>query len=142
MKKKDVYKSSAHARYLCQYHLIWTPKFRYNVLTHGVDEELKQIFQEIAYNYEFEIIAMEIMPDHVHLFVGAKPDISPSDIVRIFKSISAIEVFKRFPKLRDFYSKAKVLWSRGNFISTIGFVSAETVKKYIAEQKEKDNSED
>jgi len=140
--KKDVYKSSAHAKYLCQYHLIWTPKFRYNVLSHGVDKELKQIFQEIAENYEFEIIAMEIMPDHVHLFVGSKPDIAPSDIVRTFKSISAIEVFKRFPKLREFYAKAKVLWSRGKFISTIGVVSAETVKKYIAEQKEKDDSED
>jgi putative transposase len=51
-------------------------------------------------------------------------------------------VFKRFPKLRDFYSKAKVLWSKGKFISTIGVVSAETVKKYIAGQKEKDDSED
>ena len=135
MKKKDVYKSSAHAKYLCQYHLIWTPKFRYNVLKYGVDTELKNIFQDIAKDYEFEIIAMEIMPDHVHLFVGAKPDIAPSDIVRIFKSISAIEMFKRFPKLKDFYSKAKVLWSKGKLISTIGHVSVETVKKYIAGQK-------
>jgi len=142
MTKKDVYKSSGHAKYLCQYHLIWTPKFRFNVLTQGVNKELKKIFQEIADNYEFEIIAMEIMPDHVHLFVGSKPNIAPSDIVRIFKSISAIEIFKRFPKLHEFYSKAKVLWSRGKFISTIGVVSAETVKKYIAEQKETDNSED
>lgn len=140
--KKDVYKSSAHAIYLCQYHLIWTPKFRYNVLKWGVDEELKKIFHEIANKYEFNIISLEVMPDHVHLFVGSKPDIAPSDIVRIFKSISAIEVFKRFPKLRAFYSKAKVLWSKGKFISTIGVVSAETVKKYIAEQKEKDDSED
>lgn len=139
---KDVYKSSSHARYLCQYHLIWTPKFRFNVLKWGVDEELKKIFHEIATKYEFDIIALEVMPDHVHLFVGSKPDISPSDIVRIFKSISAIEVFKRFPKLREFYSKAKVLWSKGKFISTIGVVSAETVKKYIAEQKVKDDSED
>jgi len=98
-------------RYLCQYHLIWTPKFRFNVLKHRVDEELKKIFQEIADNYEFEIIAMEIMPDHVHLFVGAKPDISPSDIVRTFKSISAIEVFKRFPKLRDFYSIQEMMYN-------------------------------
>lgn len=140
--KKEQYKSSAHARYLCQYHLIWTPKFRYNVLTWGVDAELKKIFQEIAATYSYEIIAMEVMPDHVHLFVSAKPDVAPSDIVRTFKSISAIEIFKRFPKLREFYSKAKVLWSRGKFISTIGVVSAETVKKYIADQKEKDDSED
>lgn len=142
MKNKDVYKSSAHAKYLCQYHLIWTPKFRYNVLKCGVDGELKKIFQEIAQNYEFEIIAVEIMSDHVHLFVGSKPDIAPVDIVRIFKSISAIEIFKRFPKLRDFYSRAKVLWSKGKFISTIGIVSAETVKKYIADQKEQDDNED
>lgn len=142
MKNKNVYKSSTHAKYLCQYHLVWTPKFRFSVLVNGIDEELKIIFKQIAQDYNFDIIAMEVMPDHVHLFIGAKPDIAPSDIVRIFKSISAIEMFKKFPSLRDFYAKIKVLWSRGKFISTIGIVSAETIKKYIADQKEQDDSEE
>jgi putative transposase len=135
MSKKDKYKSSAHAVYLCQYHLVWCPKFRFPVLKTVVEESLKKIFREIAAEYDYEIIEMEVMPDHVHLFVGAKPSVAPSDIVRTFKSISAIRLFKEYEPLRQYYARCGVLWSRGKFLSTIGFVSAETIKKYIQEQK-------
>jgi len=67
----------------------------------------------------------------VHLISG-----SPIEIIRIFKSISAIQLFSKFPKLKKFYSKSGSLWSKGNFISSIGNVSQETVKKYIQEQKQ------
>ena len=68
--KKEKYKSAAHCKYLCQYHLVWCPKFRFGVLNGEVQESLKQIFQDIAKQYDYEIIEMEVMPDHVHLFVG------------------------------------------------------------------------
>ena len=141
-KKKQKYKSTAHCKYLCQYHLVWCPKFRYKVLQTVVMESLKQIFVDIAKTYDYEIIAMEVMPDHVHLFVGAKPSVAPSDIVRTFKSISAIKILKEYWALRNFYSRAGALWSRGKFISTIGFVSADTIKKYIENQKKEDGTED
>ena len=128
------YKTTSHCKYLCQYHLIWCPKFRFNVLD-NVECSLKQIFQDIAKKYQYEIIEMEIMTDHVHLFVGAKPTVAPSDIVRTLKSISAIELFKLHPPLKQFYSKCGSLWSVGKFISTIGKVSEATIKKYIKEQK-------
>lgn len=133
--KKDKYKASAHAIYLCQYHLVWTPKFRFPVLQAKVETELKKIFKDIEAEYDYEIIEMEVMPDHVHLFVGAKPSVAPSDIVRTFKSISAIRLFEKFKALKTHYSRCGVLWSRGKFISTIGFVSADTIKKYIQDQK-------
>ena len=133
-KKMSEYKTTSHCKYLCQYHLIWCPKFRFNVLE-NVECNLKQIFQDIAEKYQYEIIEMEVMPDHVHLFVGAKPTVAPSDIVRTLKSISAIELFKLYPLLKQFYSKCGSLWSVGKFISTIGKVSEATIKKYIKEQK-------
>jgi len=128
------YKTTSHCKYLCQYHVIWCPKFRFNVLE-NIECSLRQIFQDIAERYQYEIIEMEIMPDHVHLFVGAKPTVAPSDIVRTLKSISAIELFKQYPSLKQFYSRCGSLWSAGKFISTIGKVSEETIKKYIQEQK-------
>jgi putative transposase len=134
--KNNKYKSSAHAKYLCQYHLIWCPKFRFGVLKTVVLDSLKTIFQDIASKYNYDIIEMEVMPDHVHLFIGSKPAIAPSDIVRTFKSISAIKIFEQFEALKNYYSRCGSLWSKGKFISTIGFVSAETIKKYIQEQKE------
>jgi putative transposase len=138
MSKRDKYNAGAHVVYLCQYHLVWCPKFRFKVLRTAVEVELKKVFQDIAKQYDYEIIEMEVMPDHVHLFVGAKPSVAPSDIVRTFKSISAIKLFEKFEALKNYYSRCGVLWSRGKFISTIGFVSAETIKKYIQEQKDWD----
>lgn len=125
-----------HCKYLCQYHIIWCPKFRYRILNDEVVLFLKKLIYEISKKYEYEIIEMEIMEDHVHLFVGAKPCVSPLDIVKIFKSISTIKIFNEFPEIKKFYSRSGSLWSRSKFISTIGVVSAETVKKYIQGQKD------
>jgi putative transposase len=95
--------------------------------------------QEIAERYEYEIIEMEVMPDHLHLFVSTKPTVAATDVVRSFKSLSAIELFKKYPSLKKFYSRCGSLWSKGYFVSTIGKVSAETVQKYIQEQKSGNN---
>ncbi|MDF0728066.1 IS200/IS605 family transposase [Cytobacillus sp. S13-E01] len=124
-----------HCKFLIQYHIIWCPKFRFNVLNGNVESELKQILRIISTQYEFEIKEIEIMPDHIHLFILTKPIIAPTDVVRILKSISARELFKNFPKLKEFYNRSGSLWSKGYFASTVGKVSEETVKRYIQEKK-------
>ena len=131
------YKSTSHCKYLCQYHIIFCPKFRYSVLKGDIETSLKEILMDVADRYKYEIIQMEVMTDHIHIFVSAKPTVAPIDIVRIFKSITAIELFKKYPELKSFYSRRGSLWSAGKFISTIGNVSAETIKRYIADQKGK-----
>jgi putative transposase len=137
-KRKNIYKETAHCKYLCQYHIIWCPKYRFNVLKGDIVEELKnKIFKEIEERYKYEILEQEIMEDHIHLFVGVKPSVAPLDIVRTFKSISGIELFKRFPNLKIFYGKCGSMWSNGKFISSIGEISEGTVRKYIKEQKNK-----
>ena len=131
------YKSTSHCKYLCQYHIIFCPKFRYSVLKGDIEQSLKDILIDVAKQYEYEIIQMEIMPDHIHLFISAKPTVAPIDIVRTFKSITTIKLFKMYPTLKSFYGRRGSLWSVGKFISTIANVSAETIKKYIEEQKGK-----
>jgi len=128
------YKTTNHTKYLCQYHIIWCPKFRFNILKKDVKVELKNVLYEISKKYEYEIIEMEIMKDHIHVFVGVKPYVSPIDVVRSFKSISAIKLFKKFSELKEFYAKSGSLWSRGKFISTVGKVSSKTIQRYIKEQ--------
>ena len=132
------YKSLSHCKYLVQYHLVWCPKFRYDVLKENVKDALKRIFADICTRYEYEILELEIMPDHIHIFISAKPTIAPTDIVRTLKSITAIQLFKEFPALKKFYSRCGSLWSKGYFVSTIGKVSTETIQKYIQEQKTKE----
>ena len=127
-----------HCKYLLQYHIIWCPKFRFNVLNGRIELELKEILRNIGENYGYEIKEIEIMPDHIHLFISTKPTVAPTDVVRTLKSISARELFKRFPKLKAFYNRSGSLWSKGYFVSSVGNVSEETVRKYIQEQKLKD----
>jgi len=136
--KMNEYKFLNHCKYLVQYHLIWCPKFRYNVLKGNVEETLKRILAEICNKYEYKILKLEVMADHIHIFVSAKPTVATTDIVRTLKSITAIQLFKEFPALKKFYSRCGSLWSKGYFVSTIGKVSAETIQKYIQEQKTKE----
>jgi len=67
----------------------------------SVAEGLKEIFEGIAERYEMEIDTLEVMPDHVHSFLLAPPKYGPSRVVQILKSVSAREVFRRYPWLRE-----------------------------------------
>ena len=131
------YNTLNHCKFLLQYHIIWCPKFRFNVFKNGVDESLKEILLKISQRYGYEIKEMEIMPDHIHIFISTKPTVAPSDVVRTLKSISAIELFKQYPELKKFYSRCGSLWRKGYFASSVGNVSEETVRRYIQEQKSK-----
>ena len=133
---KELYHSASHCKYLIQYHIIWCPKFRFSVLKGDVVETtLKQILKKICENYNYKIKALEVMPDHIHIFVDVPQTVAPCDVVRTLKSLSAIELFKVFPQLKQFYARCGVLWSRGYFISSVGHISETTVMKYIEEQK-------
>lgn len=131
----EKYHSGAHCKYLTQYHVIWCPKFRFSVLRGDVEKRLKEILAEICRQYRYEIKAVEVMPDHVHVFVDCPQTVAPCDIARTMKSISAVQLFKEFPELKRFYARCGKLWSDGYFIASVGRVSEETVKRYIEEQK-------
>ncbi len=137
IKYMEKYNSLNHCKYLIQYHIIFCTKFRFKILYNKIESRLKELILNIVNIYDFKIIEMEVMPDHVHLFISCKPTISPTDIVRILKSITARRLFEEFPKLRKFYSKCGVLWSKGYFVCSIGNASPETLKRYIQEQKSK-----
>ncbi len=132
---ENEYHSGAHCKYLIQYHIIWCPKFRFSVLKNGVDTVLKKILSDICSQYHYQIKALEVMPNHIHIFVDVPHTVAPCDVVRTLKSISAIELFKIYPELKRFYARCGALWSRGSFVSSIGHISEDTVRKYIEEQK-------
>jgi len=125
-------KSTRHAKYQIAYHFVWIPKYQKSILKGEIKEFLEELFKEIAQEYGFEILAMEVMPDHIHLFVSAPPKYSPSTIVKIFKGISAKKLFQKFPELRKEYWKNH-LWAPSYYVGTAGQVSAETIRRYIEE---------
>lgn len=134
-KKNNIYKHNNHCKTLIQYHIIWCPKFRYSILKDDIRTNLFIIIENICKKYHYEIKAIEIMDDHIHLFISAPQTVAPCDIVKTLKSISAIELFKLYPSLKRFYQKCGLLWSSGYFISTVGEISTKTIQQYIENQK-------
>jgi putative transposase len=129
-----------HAVYDLKYHLVWIPKYRKQILGREVTEYLKEVFARIAEEYEFRIDIMEVMEDHVHIFVEVPPRYSPAQMVQIMKSISAREVFKEFPNLRK-QLWAGELWNDGYFVRSVGDeVTADIIRRYIEYQAHEDNS--
>ena len=123
-----------HTVYDLKYHLVWIPKYRKEVLDGEVKRYLKEIFRRIADEYEFCIDTMEVMEDHVHVFMEVPPRYSPAQAVQILKSVSAREVFKKFPKLRK-QLWAGELWSDGYFVRSVGDkVTADIIRRYIEYQ--------
>ena len=130
-----------HAVYDLKYHLVWIPKYRKNILDKEISEYLKVIFSKIAEEYEFEIGTMEVMEDHVHVFVEVPPRYSPARVVvQIMKSISVREVFSQFPDFRK-QLWAGELWNDGYFVRSVGDkVTADIIRKYIEYQAHEDDS--
>jgi len=115
-----------------KYHLVWCPKYRLNVLVGDVESRLKELLYEKAEEINATIHDLEIMPDHVHLFVESNPNFAPYKIAAQFKGYTSNILRKEFKHLR---SRMPTLWSRSYYIGSIGHISETTIKKYIQNQK-------
>jgi putative transposase len=120
--------------YSCQYHVIWATKYRRNVLTPEVQVRLKEIIKQVSEEMKFFVLEMEMMEDHVHLLLDVNPHIGIYKIVSQIKGMSSKLLREEFNFLK---TRLPTLWTRGKFISTVGSVSLEVVKKYIEGQKNK-----
>jgi putative transposase len=126
------YKRDHAIVYSCQYHAVFCPKYRRKVLVDGIDERLKELILEKQADYGYEVLDMEVMPEHVHLILDVDPRIGIVKIVGQIKGYTAHTLRQEFPSLK---SRLPSLWTRGKFISTVGAVSLEVVKQYIESQK-------
>lgn len=128
------YRKSAGAVYSLKYHLVFCPKYRRSVLVNGVDEALKQLIQAKANELGITIHALEVMPDHVHIFLEADLTDAPHRIVNQIKGYTSRMLREQFPWLK---SRLPTLWSRSYFIASVGSVTEEAVRLYIENQKGK-----
>jgi putative transposase len=129
---QDRYAKNAGAVFSLKFHIVWCPKYRRPVLAGRVDERLKEILTEVATEHGLTIHAMEVMPDHVHLFVKADPTLCVAEIVNRLKGRTSRILRQEFPSLR---TRLPTLWSRSYFAATVGAVSEATVQRYIEAQK-------
>lgn len=126
-KKSYEYRHYNHAVGLAVVHLIWIPKRRKKVLIGDVRDRIFQIFSELATEKDWNIRALEVAPDHIHLFVEVHPTDAIYQVVKAFKGRSARYLRQEFEHLRRLPS----MWTNSYFFSTDGNVSADTIERYI-----------
>lgn len=126
------YAKNAGAVFSLKYHLVWCPKYRRPVLETEVADRLKQLLYSKAEELELTIHALEIMPDHVHLFIESDPRRGPAEIAARLKGFTSHVLRREFRHLR---SRLPTLWSRSYFVTTVGSVTETAVRKYIETQK-------
>jgi putative transposase len=128
------YAKNAAAVFSLKYHVVWCSKYRRPVLVDQIEQRLRGLLAEKSNELGMTIHALEIMPDHVHLFGESDPTRCVAEIVNRLKGYTSRVLRQEFSSLR---SRLPTLWSRSYFASSIGHVSAATIERYIAEQKGK-----
>ena len=129
------YISKNHSKFLIKYHIILVCKYRKELLVGAVEYDMKKIMRHISEMSDFDIEVMETDKDHLHMMVRSEPKLSPLQIVRRLKQMSTSAVWKKYRDfLRHNFYKEHTFWTDGYFVSSIGNVSQETIKKYIENQ--------
>lgn len=120
--------------YSCQYHVVFCPKYRRKVLVPPLDTRLKALILEKQGTYGYQVLEMEIMPDHVHLLLDVNPVMGINKVVSRIKGWTSNRIRSEYPFMK---SRLPSLWTRSRFIATVGAVTLDVVQEYIASQKGK-----
>lgn len=134
MKSKDRWVNSSTSMYNLGYHIIWCPKYRRRILIDSIENRLREIILSKCEELDCQVKELNIMPDHVHLFVKTKPTIAPHFLIQQIKGLSSRILRTEFKELK---SKLPNMWTRSYYIESVGHISENTIKKYIQEQKNK-----
>ena len=126
--------SLAHTKWVCKYHIVFTPKYRRKIIYNQYKESIRDIIKQLCAYKGVEILEGHLMPEHIHMLVSIPSKISVSSFMGYLKGKSALMIFDRHPEYRDKYGRH--FWARGYYAETIGQVNEETIKKYIEEQEE------
>ncbi len=127
----------SHAVWHCQYHIVWTPKYRYRVLKGDVGKQVDKCIRTFCAQKNCIIVELNVVDDHVHLLVKVPPKISISSLMGIIKGRTAIRIFQQFPNLKKKPYWGNKFWSPGYCVDTVG-IDAEMIRKYVKYQENKD----
>jgi putative transposase len=132
------YRTAAHTRYTIYYHIVIVPRYRRDIFKiEEIDMATKEALRGLARYHEWIIEEMESDQDHLHTFLSAPPRYSPSDIVQLMKTWTYHNVYRRYPKIREYLWGGK-MWANGFYVSTISDnATREEIRQYVREQREK-----
>ena len=133
------YRSGSHTVFHHRYHIVWTPKYRYKVLSRDIRLRVREITRQICEQMGVEIIKGVLSKDHVHMFVDIPPRLSVSDFMQRVKGRSSRKVQQRFPELRKRYW-GRHFWCRGYFCTTSGNITHTAILEYLEAHDKKRNN--
>jgi putative transposase len=135
------YKKLSHVVYKCDYHIVWTPKYRYRVLFGEVKSLVENDTRMLCERKSVEVIELNVGIDHVDVMVSIPPKVSVSTLMGTLKGKLAIKLFKSYPKLKQKPYWGNHFWSRGYFVTTVG-VDEEIIRRYVKYQEGEDKKEE
>ena len=135
------YRKLTHTVYCCDYHIVFTPKYRFRILEGKVGEIVEYKLRQICAWYDVEIKEMNIQSDHIHMLISIPPKYSVSEMMGILKGKSAIAIFKTKRRLKQKPYWGNHFWARGYFVSTVG-LDEEKIKRYIKYQEDQEKKEE
>ncbi len=124
----------SHSIWHCQYHIIWTPKYRFKILTGEVGKEVESCIRMFSDRLGCTVVELNVVSDHVHLLVKIPPKVEVAKFVGIIKGRTAIRVFQKFPNLKNKPYWGNHFWAQGYCVDTVG-VDAEMIRKYVKYQE-------
>lgn len=133
-------KSLAHTKWLCKYHIVFSPKYRRKIIYAKLRKSIGEILRTLCKYKSVEILEGHLMPDHVHMLVSIPPKLSVSSFMGYLKGKSSLMIFDKHANLRYKFGNRK-FWAEGYFVSTVGLNEA-TIRKYIREQEKNDIVQD
>ena len=139
MKEKDI-NSLDHTSWRCQYHIVFAPKYRRQVIYREIKVDIGKILRKLCEQKGVEIIEAEACPDHIHMLVSIPPKYSVASIMGYLKGKSSLMIFEQHANLKYKYGNRN-FWAKGYFVSTVG-LNTETIKEYIKNQEKEDMMED
>lgn len=123
------------------FHIVWTPKYRYRVLEGRVKELLEEDLQMLCEWKEVEVLELNVQRNHVHVVVSVPPKVSISTLMGMLKGKTAIKIFKSYPALKKKPYWGNHFWARGYCSSTIG-LDEEMIRNYVKYQEEQERKDE
>lgn len=131
------FRKLTHVFYKCDYHIVFTPKFRFRVLDGLMKTMVEHDIHTISQWKDVELEELSVQKDHIHLVCSIPPKVSISEFMGVLKGKLAIKVFKTYPDLKQKPYWGNHFWSRGYFVSTVG-LDEEMIKKYVKYQEDEE----
>lgn len=132
--------SLSHTTWKCQYHIVFIPKYRRKIMYGNMKADVREILKKLCEFKKVEIVEGAVCADHVHLCISIPPKLSVSEFVGYLKGKSALMIFDKHPEIGSKWDRS--FWARGYYVSTVGNITEEAIKRYIQEQQEESKQEE